>query len=91
MQVPVSSYKLNINECTSAESEPSGLVHTPLNSTSAVLLGMALGKETLYRKFHDLESNQSQLCRLQAAKVLISNYCAHTLQIRPLFTAADVS
>jgi len=51
MQVLVSAYKQSKNECTPAELEPSGLVHTPLPSTSVVLLGMALRKATLYPNF----------------------------------------
>lgn len=62
IQVPC---KHNKNE----NSEPSGFIHTPLHSTSAVILGMALGKETLHPKVHDLELNQSQVCRLQASKI----------------------
>lgn len=56
-----------------------GFIHTPLHSTSAVILGMALGEEILYPKIHDLESNQSQVCRLQSSKDLTSNFCMPTL------------
>lgn len=61
--------KHNKNE----DSESSDFIHTPLHRTSTVILGMALGKEILYPKLHDLESNQSQVCRLLASKDLILN------------------